>query len=215
LPGFRCVRAVGSGFRAPRKKVRASWLFPLVVACLGLLVGDASAIGNESPLRVGSGTRAPLKAHVAAVAQPRCAPAPRPVTGYLLVRSPDRGAGKLSIENRLSEDAVIQLVANRETVLAVYVRAGGKFTVWRIPDGRYGVYWTTGSARSGTIRAAGWDPKLLRVMCPTDSRRHESKLEFTTERTSSGTRFSAWELVLYETAGRRSGRRVTPPPLRG
>lgn len=181
---------------------------PLLAVVAGALM--SAAAGSAMP---DSPQRSPRGAMGTEIAHRSCAQGPRPITGWMLKRADERGGGKLEIDNRISEDAVIQLVRDRRTFLAVYVRANREYTVSRIPDGRYGVYWTLGSAKAGVIRSAGWDSKLLRVMCPTESKREQNKLEFTTERTQSGVTYSRWHVTLYVSAGGGSGRHVTPPPL--
>lgn len=80
------------------------------------------------------------------------------------VRSGNRnGAGKLTIKNGASHDAVATMTINRNAVYSVYVRKGMEFTVTGIRDGTYEMFFTSGTDWDSQARGFTRERSLSRL----------------------------------------------------
>ena len=77
----------------------------------------------------------------------------RPTNGKILRSRDLDGQGQLTIDNGSSRDAVVTITKGRKATVSVYVRKGKTYTVERVPDGRYTVFFT-GGAETGTATHA-------------------------------------------------------------
>jgi uncharacterized protein YraI len=76
----------------------------------------------------------------------------RPVTGLLISVQGTRGWNQIRINNGEKYDAVFIVTdLNNQVVVSAYVRNGEKFTISKIYDGLYYLYFTIGTDWNGTI----------------------------------------------------------------
>jgi len=95
---------------------------------------------------------------------------------------------------------------NGRTLIAVYIRAGKSYTVTRVPDGTYVLYFRTGRC---------WSARGVGFLSPQDIRRFERLLSFQTRRLATETRYSTFTVTLNGVVGGNAPTRsVSPPPLR-
>lgn len=120
-------------------------------------------------------------------------------TGFFLRDDRRRGAlGELTIDNTDgSADAVgiLMPVDSDEIVFAVYVERGDTYTVNRIADGEYELYFTIGS--NWDVVKKGFRTVLGRSV-------FDSTFDFAT----TATQYTGWSVTLYRTEG---GNAETPP----
>lgn len=73
----------------------------------------------------------------------------RPLTGTIKRFLNQEGSGKLFIVNATSKDVVVLLTEIDKPELVVYIRLGQSFTMERIVDGIYNIYFSAGSEWNG------------------------------------------------------------------
>jgi hypothetical protein len=166
-----------------------------------LLVGCGTA--TTTPISIPPGA----ESHEVQVSNASCARSQILPTGTYLIRRVRSGLGELTVQNGLDVDAVVQATRpNGRTVIAVYIRAGKSYTVARIPDGNYVLYFRTGRC---------WTAREGRFLYPQDSRRFERPLSFHTQRLATETRYSTFTVTLNGVVGGNAPTRsVSPPRLR-
>lgn len=104
-------------------------------------------------------------------------------TGTFLVRT-STGIGELTIKNGVDFDALIALSRSdrpKETVISVYIRSKDLYTISKIPDGTYILYYSLGN---------DWDNQLKEFSILEGYSRFETELKFETT-SSSSTTYSA------------------------
>jgi hypothetical protein len=116
----------------------------------------------------------------------------RPPNGKLLRAGNTGGRSELTIENGGSTDAVVTLSKGRRPVISVYVRKDKMYTVKRVPDSSYTVFFTGGSGWDGTTRAFGRDCAFSRF---------EDLLKFRTTRDAGGIYWQNFTITLQPVAG--------------
>jgi hypothetical protein len=126
-------------------------------------------------------------------ARPR--PSQRPATGTVIKDAGIlTGQGKLTVENGLSYDAVAVLTpaGSKEALYAVYVRAKDSYTAAGIRDGAYNLYFVVGQ---------DWDEGQKSFQKVVSRERFEEVLEFETESTWQGTRYTSIRVTLHQVVG--------------
>jgi hypothetical protein len=110
-------------------------------------------------------------------------------TGTMLKR-PGGGSGHLTITNGGGVDAVVTMTpfGLPRSVVTVYLRSKGTFTVTGIPDGRYTVYVTSGN---------DWDSPARVFTRGCNFTRFDDRFDFTT--TSS--QYTIWRITLHAATG--------------
>lgn len=114
----------------------------------------------------------------------------RPANGAVLVKSANTGYGRLTIDNRNTQDALVLLSSQKKpdkVLLAVYVRAGAKTTAIKVKDGSYLVYYTTGDS---------FDTASRRFTAHARSTRFSSPMKFSTSNDGSSITYSTWSIEL-------------------
>lgn len=116
----------------------------------------------------------------------------RPSNGkYIKSRDLD-GQGQLTIDNGSSRDAVVTITKGSKPAVSVYVRKGKEYTVKRVPDGTYQVYFTGGAGWDGKARAFGRDCAFQRF---------DQTMGFKTTRTSSQVLYQTYRITLQPVVG--------------
>jgi hypothetical protein len=99
------------------------------------------------------------------------------------------GPGVLAVQNNAGQDGVIVLTDQVNTPqLAFYVRTGENYTLPRVPDGSYMVYFTLGN---------GWDADELKFMDVQAWRKMSQLLNFTT----TGASATTWSISMQPAGG--------------
>jgi hypothetical protein len=112
------------------------------------------------------------------------------------------GRGKLTIENGTPSDAVLKVVdiSSQRSIVDFYVGANNTYTLEGIPDGLFGVYYTSGE---------DWDESASRFTRNRMYSRFSEPLLFETTRTTTRTddeitthvESAVWSLTLHHVAG--------------
>jgi len=110
----------------------------------------------------------------------------REVTGYLKRSNDGNAVGELTVENGTEEDAVVIMTLGGETVTSAYIRAGESFTLQRIGDGSFDVYFATGG---------DWDGDSFAQII--SRRKFDEQLPFT----SGGGQYTVWSVTLHPVQG--------------
>jgi hypothetical protein len=97
------------------------------------------------------------------------------------------GSGELTINNQGTSDTVIKLVDGSTSVRDIYVQANSSTTVYSIPDGNFGAYYTTG---------VDWDDTNRRFTRNCDFQKFDDPLLFTTTPNANGYTYTTWTLSL-------------------
>ncbi|MFD0660262.1 hypothetical protein [Thermocatellispora tengchongensis] len=109
------------------------------------------------------------------------------------LRSESRnGRGNLAINNGGSRDAVVTLLRGKKRVISVYVRKKSKFTVAGVRDGKYRVYFTTGT---------DWDARERSFSRSCSFQRFEDSFPFKTTYTATQVRWQNWRITLHAIKG--------------
>ncbi len=131
----------------------------------------------------------------------------RPETGTFIKDSERNGYGVLVVENNnpvldnVTRDAVAMLTdADKNPIIAVYVREGESFEITGIEDGVFDFYFTVGDR---------WDDESARFSDP-EFYRTESPLPFETEIDGSQILYSQWTLTLEEVPGGNEEKVLVP-----
>jgi len=122
----------------------------------------------------------------------------RPVTGVIKAFG-SVGEGELTIDNGLSNDAVIILSyasSPAESLTAAFVRSGEKYVLSGIPDGEYIVFFAVGSE---------WNGKEF-----TEDKRVE-RFEETFNFVTSSTEYTIWDITLHPIPGGTGTTEEVPP----
>jgi hypothetical protein len=117
---------------------------------------------------------------------------PRPANGKFIRSGNRSGRAQLIIANGGSDDAVVTLIRGSKPAVSVYVREGKKYTVTGVADGRYGIFFTGGSAWDDKARAFGRDCAFQRF---------EDPLNYRTVRTATQIRWQTWRITLNKVVG--------------
>jgi hypothetical protein len=110
----------------------------------------------------------------------------RPLTGIVQKNSGQAGKGELTIDNGGKNDGVIVMVRDKTPITSVYVRAGEKFTIAKIPDGEYVLFFSQGEDWNGSAFTSG-----------VANKRFEEALPFET----SNNQYTTWSITLQSVAG--------------
>ncbi len=110
----------------------------------------------------------------------------QPYSGYLKHNADDGADGELTVENGLDEDAVVIIARGQESVVSAYIRAGEDFTLERIPDGTFDLYFATGS---------GWNGSEF--FQTTERSKFDEPVPFE----STATTYSSWTVTLHPVEG--------------
>jgi hypothetical protein len=109
---------------------------------------------------------APVSAQSSAAPRPAasttCATS-RPHNGTTLYSKITGGLGTLTVVNKLSQDSVVVLVRGSSKAISVYVRAHKHTTVRNVKEGRYVIYFGTGSGYSACQGRFTLDAAYYRV----------------------------------------------------
>ena len=131
----------------------------------------------------------------------------RPETGTFIKDSERNGYGVLVVENNnpvldnVTRDAVAMLTdADKNPIIAVYVREGESFEITGIEDGVFDFYFTVGDR---------WDDESARFSDP-EFYRTENPLPFETEIDGSQILYSQWTLTLEEVPGGNEEKVLVP-----
>ena len=115
----------------------------------------------------------------------------RPFTGYTVLdhRESDQGLGELEASNGLAVDGVILLVdAAENPLVAFYIRGGEDYTLTKIPDGNYWLYFSTGE------EWIGGENRFTQNV-------RRQKFEDLFDYYSSGGNYTIWSITLHAVAG--------------
>jgi hypothetical protein len=111
-----------------------------------------------------------------------------------VLKRPNGGYGRLSIDNGGSVDAVVSLVRRdaKKPSMSVYVRAHDSFTVSRISDGTYHIFITAGG---------DWDKAAKRFSRNCSFEKFDEPAKFTTKFTSTAIEYSVHEISITPVIG--------------
>jgi len=112
------------------------------------------------------------------------------------------GRGHLRIRNGLKRDAVVTLTQGKTKVLSVYVRKRSSYQINNIRDGRYRVYFTTGT---------DWDRSARTFTRNCTFERFERTLRFRTVYSGYTIRWRNWSLTLHPVPGGNARTRTVRP----
>ena len=112
-----------------------------------------------------------------------------------------KGYGTLRIENGTNMDAVAKLIRDdsRESICNIYIKSNSSYTIRRISNGTYELYFSHGN---------DWDSSLHKFMVDASFSKFEDSFEFTTrtEYEDDGTRtiYKGFTVTLHTTIGGRA-----------
>lgn len=132
-------------------------------------------------------------------------PCAAPTNGTHIVESARTGLGELSVTNGYGTAVLLQLTRKGKTEIAVFIRKRSTFTIKKIPDGIYTLFYRSGSC---------WDSNALKFVHPSTGKRFEQQLNFVTKNTATETQWSTFSLKLNSGTGNAKTTVVEPPPLR-
>lgn len=131
----------------------------------------------------------------------------RPANGAILVKSANRGYGRLTIGNRNAQDALVLLSSAKKpdkVLLAVYARANSDTAAIKVQDGNYLVYYTTGE---------DFDTASRRFIAHARSTRFDDPVKFTTTKGDSAITYSTWSIELGAGQGETQAQNVPTAEL--
>ncbi|MET9482249.1 hypothetical protein [Streptomyces sp. NPDC006638] len=102
------------------------------------------------------------------------------------------GLGRLVIKNGTSSDAVVTLTEGRRTNFTVYIRKGSDAGVRRVADGRYTVYFASGTDWSASKRSFTRDCSFQKF---------DDTADFHTRQVSGGTQYTILTFSLEKSIG--------------
>ncbi|WP_433423625.1 hypothetical protein ACQP1V_16195 [Microtetraspora malaysiensis] len=112
--------------------------------------------------------------------------------GTILASAIRGGRGSLTVKNGTAGDSVVTLVLGKRKAVSVYVRKRSTAKVTNIRDGKYRVYYTSGSDYDRATR--GFTRNCV-------FQRFDDSLSFTTTYTATQIRWSTWTLTLQKMIG--------------
>ncbi|MFF4776896.1 hypothetical protein ACFY05_28935 [Microtetraspora fusca] len=112
--------------------------------------------------------------------------------GTILASGIRGGRGTLTVKNGSSGDSVVTLVLGKKKAVSVYVRKRSTAKVTNIKDGKYRVYYTSGSDYDRAVRGFTHNCAFQKF---------DDSLSFKTTYTATQIRWSNWTLTLNKVIG--------------
>lgn len=132
----------------------------------------------------------PPKVPATAAACSGAEPGPRPASGARLMKTRGSGLGRLHVDNRTGQDAVVSLVSRQNRQIAkFYVHSGRQAEIRSLPVGTFYVQFALGE---------DWRPSVKRFCGAASYQRFDGAVEFDERADAEGTVYSVNSFTLHK-----------------